>query len=156
LYINAYAGPIKKGQGRGDVALFEKAERVDLGKDSREKHEALQQIVHESLDATLGFDFDFPQFQCSTGNIRGAPDGADALLEATRTALVTAIAKQDPSAVAAPIHAFWKSYPNYRPMHTGRYYPHGHPGLHPDPEKSQIEVLTIGAERVVGLREGQK
>jgi hypothetical protein len=55
----------------------------------------------------------------------------------TRSSALTK--KQNPEAVVDPL------------LHTGRYYPHGYPGVSPDPEESQIEVLTIAAERLVDL-----
>jgi hypothetical protein len=156
LYFEAYQVPVKAGEGRPDERLLQVAGKIELGDDTRGNHEVLQQVIFECLDAALGFDFQFPQPGQSTGNIRGVPPEATELVEAVRKGFVNALVKKDPNVAAVPIREFWKNHPNYVPRHTGRYYPHGHAGPPPNPEKSQIYAVTTRVAVLLGNPTPQK
>lgn len=149
LYMQAYSVPVMVGEGRPDALLFCEAQKVVLGNANEANHEAIRQLVHEVLDAVLGFDFEFPQGDENVGNIRGVPPQAVDILEAARAGFVTAIMTENPDAVAAPLEDFWAANPEYHPNHTGRYYPHGHPGEPLDSLASQINALTVRVARIL-------
>ena len=92
----------------------------------------MEHAVWLSLDAVMGWDFQYPtniqRAEGFVGNIREV-DGvrsASAIVDATRRALLEAIKKSDTSQVAGPLRDFWSKHPNYVPNHLGRCYPHGH------------------------------
>ena len=164
LYVRAYAVPVDAGTGRPDATLLAAAQRIDLGARHAERHLRIQEAVHEALDATLGFDFILPEIYGDLyggavygvdarlfGNVRFVPHGADEVVAAVRDALSAALADGDPAAVGAPLAAFWQANPDYAPLHTGRYYPHGHHGESHDVAGQQIEALTRIAERLIDL-----
>lgn len=99
---------------------------------SLDGHVAVRNLVLDALDLTIGFDL-VPGNQrlCRAAGpvptVRGDMTlAADALVAAVRQGLENAVEFNDPAQVVAPLQAFWATYPNYVPHHTGRCYPHGH------------------------------
>lgn len=176
FYFQAYLVAVRRGEGRPDPGLLTAASDVRLGRKAhadRRNHRLLLQVVHEILDAVLGFDFQAPNaldvllpprrrskrhfggLQGSDsdprfGGIRNVPPGAVEIVEAARSGFVEAVKSGDPDRVAAPLRAFWAKYPSYEPFHTGRYYPHGHAGEPTVPEASQIAALRARYKRLFG------
>ena len=60
------------------------------------------------------------------GFFRGLPEGQVEIIEAARAGFVETIRSGQPEAILAPIQAFWAAFPDFRPNHGGRCYPHGH------------------------------
>jgi len=151
LYFDAYIRAIENGGGLPDQGLLREAERIPL---LAEWHRDLKRFIHDQLDVLLGFDFMAP---CGNGyklgNIRAVPDimAAKALVTAGKTGIVNAILQNDPEAVVRPLEEFWDSFPNYRPMHTGRCYPHGHPEVKTleDIKNCQITSLKRAMEVIL-------
>jgi hypothetical protein len=145
-----------KGEGgMPDVDLVRRAQDQRLTTD---EHFAVQLIVHNALDLTLGFDFIGPQPSCIGADEDGQLDpgglgqmrlaAKDALPEEIELAeivhqsVVGAIKANKPDIVAQPIQLFWKKHPTYQPRHTGRCFPHGHPEFpYETAEECQIEEL---------------
>ena len=113
------------------------------------KRRPLIDMLNNSLERVLGFDFNISPVQ-EFGNIRHVPDReqAIALIQATRAAFQGALERRSGAAVREPLTKFWASFPNYRPMHTGRCYPHGHPEQK-SPVECQVDALSRMAERLV-------
>jgi len=113
------------------------------------KRQPLIDMLNNSLDRVLGFDFNISPVQ-EFGNVRHVPDReqAIALIKTTRAAFLRAIEQRSGTAVRGPLAKFWASFPNYRPMHTGRCYPHGHPEQK-SPLECQVESLSRMAKRLV-------
>ena len=77
-----------------------------------------------------------------TGNVRGTPAEAAAIVDATHEAIRNAILNRNLNAVVEPLTEFWTANPDFHPDHTGRYYAHGHAeyaGI--TPLEGQIRVL---------------
>ncbi len=157
LYMEAYMVPVSDGEGRPDESLFDAAARVNLGAGNRRMHGLLRETVHAALDAVLGFDFVLPRIanrRCEEpasdrgagrprpGNVRTTPPEAVAIAEATHTGIRNAILTRNLNAVVEPLTAFWSANPEFHPLHTGRYYLHGHPEYEgTTPLEGQILVL---------------
>lgn len=100
----------------------------------REVGEELRSAVYSVLDVLLGWDLVMTNPSTShlfvgyrdafLGHIAHA-EATPALLLAARTGLGDALRNRDPDQVAPPLAEFWGRYPDYRPEHMGRCYPHG-------------------------------
>lgn len=113
------------------------------------KRQPLIDMLNNSLDRVLGFDFNISPVQ-DFGRIRDVPDRqqAIALIKATRTAFLRALEQRSATAVREPLTKFWESFPTYRPMHTGRCYPQS-VLEQKSPLECQVEGLSRIAERLV-------
>jgi hypothetical protein len=160
LYVEAYMVPLTNADGgRPDFSAFDAAFHTNLGAQNQRMHGLLQDAVHRTLDAVVGFDFQNPEAanrkQCLRparrgavqplfGNIRAvAPEAAD-LVEAAHEGLRNGILTRNLNAVVQPLTDFWTSHPDFHPLHTGRYYDHGHAdyaGTVGTPLNGQIVVL---------------
>ena len=128
-YFQGFLKAIENGGGHPDPKLVQAALDTHLSKDG---HDRVELAVWESLDAVMGWDFNYPlTFQRAegfVGNIREV-DGVGAaagIVDATRRGLLDALKTGDDSRVVAPLRAFWSKNPTYVPCHLGRCYPHGH------------------------------
>ena len=108
------------------------------------QRQPLINLLNNSMERVLGYDFNISPVQ-EFGNIRLVPSRiqAVALIKATRASLLHAINQQSSHAVRKPLTKFWEKFPNYRPMHTGRCYPHGHPE-----QRSALECQVEGLSRI--------
>jgi hypothetical protein len=144
-YYQAFLAAAMGGGGLPDAEISARAQGKSL---SLEGHFAAQQIVNDSLDVVLGFDFLRPQIMFCHGfgqifSFRSFyPREAEELVDATRRGVVDAIRAKEPARVGGPIRGFWAKHPNYRPLHTGRCFPHGHPDFpYKAPADCQIREL---------------
>ncbi len=154
FYFQAYEVPLRGAGGLPDIRLVRQAQTQAL---PAAGHLAVQRIIQNALDLSLGWDFVGPQ-ACigsgapehlgtgSLGQIRlpgkDAPPAAAEMLAAMRQAVLEALKGKDANLVAGPIQAFWKKYPDYQPRHTGRCWPHGHSDFpYKTPADCQIDEL---------------
>lgn len=94
----------------------------------------LRRATYSLLDALLGWDLVMTDYEpmelfasardAFLGHI-AHEEATPALLRAARSGLGAALRGRDPDAVAPPLVEFWQTYPDYRPEHMGRCYPHG-------------------------------
>lgn len=114
--------------------------------------EIIQRGIWIALDAVLGWDFDYPTAYLRSldgdylGNIRavdGVQDGY-AIVDTVRRGFITALETRNPEAIVELLTRFWHENPSYRPLHTGRCYPHGHQEVKDleDVQTCQIDTLT--------------
>lgn len=130
LWLDAYQDPTRD-KGLPNAGIVRKVQAIGLSKDQERR---VRFAAFNTLDVVLGFDFGHPQGNCELydarclGILRTPLDSeAKQLLQAVRSGLVQMIQKRDRAALQRSLNAFWKKYPRFRPHHTGRCYPHGHP-----------------------------
>jgi hypothetical protein len=128
-YFRSFIKAIDNGGGQPNGKLLQSAFDTRL---SRAGHENVELAVWISLDAVMGWDFQYPTALQRTegfvGNIREV-DGvksAGLIVDAARRSLVDAVESGDSTRVAGPIQDFWSKHPDSMPSHLGRCYPHGH------------------------------
>lgn len=128
LFIAAARNPDGTGQPTRE-ALLEVSHRLPEC-DRRD----VRRCVYTLLDALLGWDLIMAEpepfglyslYQDAFLGHIADPEATPELLEAAKTALVSAIREENPEAVAPPLFSFWERFPYYRPEHMGRCYPHG-------------------------------
>ncbi|MEM7156886.1 MAG: hypothetical protein AAF799_28810 [Myxococcota bacterium] len=133
---------IANGGGIADETQWE--EMADYANDSAQLYGA-RVLVHQSLQITLGWDLNISADNepMAPPNVRLVLDteASLAMLHATRSAMLAAIATKNPDAVSGPIMEFWQSHPGFEPGHLGRCYPHGHEGLQDPPILCQVDEL---------------
>jgi len=160
LYYQAYEATIRTGEsGDPDPDLIRQARAVELPEGW---HEDILRYVHSSLDVVLGYDFSRPQTvdascQNPLGFIRFVPDRAAtlAIVTAVHRGFMDAIKENNPSAVVPYLREFWGRYPDYKPAHVGRCYPHGH--KYPESAvQCQTDELTRMLEVWLSTREADK
>jgi hypothetical protein len=131
-YFQGFMKAIENGGGHPDPKLVRAALDIRL---SQNLHDRVELAVWVSLDAVMGWDFEFPlKFQRAEGfmgNVRdvGGVRASGAIVDAARRGLLDALKTGDSSKVVPPLQEFWSKNPNYMPRHLGRCYPHGHPEL---------------------------
>lgn len=163
-YFQAYLVPVARGEGRPDETWLREAVNVRIHANAQVGnlwHSVLQELVHNALDIVLGYDFEGIRSPVLTvqdfgfGNIRGLRDpvAATALVRATYLGIKGAVERRSSNEISKNIREFWVRYPRYVPMHTGRCYPHGHPGQ-TDALTCQIDALVRLVE-VVLARDGE-
>jgi hypothetical protein len=128
-YFQGFLKAIERGGGHPDPKFVQAALDAHLSKNG---HDHVELAVWQSLDAVMGWDFNYPlMFQRAegfVGNIREVDGVGDAtgIVDATRRGLLDSLKTGDVDRVSAPLRAFWSKNPNYVPRHLGRCYPHGH------------------------------
>lgn len=146
LWLDAYQ-ETTPDKGLPNAEIVQRIQALNL---SKEQQTRVRFAAFNVLDVVLGFDFAHPRGNCAVydarclGILRIQPDReARPLLQAVREGLTLGLQKQDRAALGKAVSAYWKRYPKFRPHHTGRCYPHGHPE---DPFKSvaqcQIDELS--------------
>jgi len=135
LYFQAYLAVLPAGVVSLTRGFMDAAGAVGVSDEWRQ--ELLSAVVN-ALDRVVGWDVKFSGYPTSTGVPPLFVDSLDpiedsvrikameAIIEAARRGIVNGILANNPDAVSQPIEDFWQQYPDYRPMHTGRCYPHGH------------------------------
>ncbi len=160
LYFEGFQVPQKGAGGSPNRDLVRQAQDQPL---TAEGHLTVQRIVHNALDLALGWDFVGPQ-ACTgvaepgriapggLGQIRlaakDAPPEASEIVESVRQGVLAAIKANNADQVAAPIRSFWRKHPDYKPRHTGRCWPHGHPEL---PYKTAEECQITELKRMLSI-----
>jgi hypothetical protein len=149
LYFSAYQKAAATGGGPPNSTLLKAALAVPL---PESWHIELQNEVHNALTVILGWDF-MPSLdltQCF-GQVPSLGTAPASLLDAARRGIVEGILQDDPKAVVQPIQEFWSQGDDqYKPMHLGVCYPHGHPEVtHPGTCQIQeleaiVEVINAG------------
>ncbi|MCZ6719064.1 MAG: hypothetical protein O6944_07955 [Gammaproteobacteria bacterium] len=129
LFIKAARQPDIKGQPTAE-------QLEDVGNQlSADCEYELRGLILSAMDVVLGWDLIYGEYDdldpekaytdAFVGHI--ADEKATPLIiEATKEAFVNAILQENPEAVVPSLTAFWETYPDYQPAHTGRCYPHGH------------------------------
>ena len=145
-WFQSYIAAAQDAMRMPDSASLVEALRVPL---TLGWHREIRQAVYNSIDLTMGFDFQPPEGDCFAydprciGRFRVelSTEGVQ-LLEALRQGFTQAIRESQPSAVEEPLRAFWNSN-SLAPLHTGRCYPHGHPDFqYRSPADCQVDGLT--------------
>jgi hypothetical protein len=136
LYFQAYLAVLPAGGGFPDKSFIDATSAVGISDEWRQ--ELLSAVVN-ALDRVVGWDVKFSGYPTLTSAPPLFVDSFDpiedssrisimeAIINSARTGIVNGIIANNPDAVSQPIKDFWGEYPDYRPMHTGRCYPHGHP-----------------------------
>lgn len=145
-HFRSFIKATENGGGHPDPELLQSAQNVRL---SEEGHSRVERAVWVSLDAVMGWDFQYPtavqKAEGFEGNIREVEGGtsAGAIVDADSRGLLEALRTGDTKDVAPPLQEFWAKNPNYQPNHLGRCYPHGHPEVRDmkGAVACQIEVL---------------
>lgn len=140
--FDAIIPAIQNGGGIADEVQWEEME--EYANDSEQLYGA-RLLVHQSLQITLGWDLNISvdHEPMAPPNVRLVLDSEQslAMLHATRSAMLAAIATKDPDAVSGPLMEFWQNNPGFEPGHLGRCYPHGHEGLQDPPILCQVDEL---------------
>jgi len=155
LYFQAFITSARGDGGPPNMDLVRRAQDQRLTID---EHFAVQMIVHNALDITLGFDFITPRSSCigsddnqidpgGLGQIRLAAKDARRegieLAEIVHQGLIAAIKANAPDEIAKPISLFWKKHPNYKPRYSGRCWSEGISNFpYKTAEECQIAELT--------------
>jgi hypothetical protein len=145
---------IKNGGGQPDPKLVHLAQNAHI---SQDEHDSVETAVWLSLDAVMGWDFDYPSKLARTegfvGNIRevGGVGAAEGIVDAARRGLTESLKTGDYTKVESLLLEFWAKNPSYLPRHTGRCYPHGHEELRDMKAAStcQIEALQHIAQLLI-------
>ena len=130
LWLDAYqVTTADKGLPSADIV--KRIQAINLPSQDRRR---IRFAAFNTIDVLLGFDFGHPRGDCDAydarclGILRIRPDReAVQLLRAVRPAFVLALQTRDPKPLQKSLNGYWKQYPNFRPHHSGRCYPHGHP-----------------------------
>src|SRR5262249_11664642 len=121
-WFEAYLKPI---DGLPDADIVQRAESFPLPLIA---HESIKRAVHNALDRILGFDIRLNSIELAGISSPLNPTAA-ALVSATRDGFTAALRDQNPDKVVEPLETFWREHPDFKPMHSGRCYPHGHKGV---------------------------
>jgi hypothetical protein len=97
--------------------------------------------VNEILDIVLGWDFVLPTWPDVRGSVPKLEGARLGIVQAAKAAVLESVEGQSVEPVGPALHEFWKTHPEFRPNHTGRCYPHGHPDL-TDAEACQIREIS--------------
>ena len=130
LWFEAYQFPTKK-RGLPNAEIVKRINKLELVYAHQRR---ARFAVFNAIDVALGFDFVHPRGDCKEYDERCLgifrisidPEGFE-LLKAVRIGFSQGLQKRNPRAITDPIRSYWKQYPKFRPHHTGRCYPHGHP-----------------------------
>lgn len=160
LYFQAFQTTQRGAGGTPNVHLVRQAQDQRL---TAEGHLTVQRIVHNALDLALGWDFIAPQ-ACpgvaeaghiapgGLGQIRlagkEAPPEEAEVVESVRQGVLAAMKDKNADSVAGPIGAFWKKYPQYKPVPTGRCWLQGYPGF---PYKTAEECQVSELKRMLNI-----
>lgn len=136
LYFRAYMSTAERRTpvGDPDASILAQARAIDLPENG---HKELTGAVFSALDLTIGWDFGIgrrdmsdPERPGVDGIIRIIPEGGGMvrIMDATRRGFVETIRSGRPETMLPPLEEFWTNFPDYRPNHGGRCYPHGHKG----------------------------
>lgn len=123
LSFTSYEGAVKAGGGPPN----KKAQAmIQRDAPSEKVANAVKAMTNDFLYIALGNDFKALTLNGPWGacEIASVPDAAAtlALVKALRRGTMTAIAKNNPAAVKAPIAEFFKKYPDYKPNNPGYCY----------------------------------
>lgn len=160
LYFQAFSATQRGGGGTPNAHLVWLAQDQPL---TAEGHLTVQRIVYKALDLALGWDFIAPQ-ACpgvakaghiapgALGQIRlagkEAPPEEVEMVESVRQGVLAAMKDKNADSVAEPIAAFWKKYPRYKPVRTGRCWLQGDPGF---PYKTAEECQVSELKRMLNI-----
>lgn len=130
LWMDGYQRP-DRVKGLPNMDIWNRIEALNLTPQDQRR---VQLAAFNALDVLLGFDFAHPRGNCGVydarclGILRIPPDKqAQQLLQYARRGLSAALRDRNPAALRRELRAFWQKQPTFRPHHTGRCYPHGHP-----------------------------
>lgn len=136
-WMNAY---LVAGE-KGDAPLVAPIQSINL---PMVWHVEIATVVFNTMERLLGFDFhqlapcgslDSAVFQCPPSVPRLDAAGKQ-LVQSVGKAVVEAVRVNNPALVEKPVNDFWEQYPNFKPMHTGVCYPHGHPQVQKGGERA--------------------
>jgi hypothetical protein len=154
-YFDAYDRPMRAQTGRPDSILFFASRKIRLGRKKSTNiynHEVIHDVFQEILDATLGFDIDLSSKPNEIGNVKFVPHDAYEFFTLIRKGFIEGLKSENPKIIERYLREFWDKHKDYHPMHTGRYYPHGHAETIPTPFESQNIVLQQRIEVLVKKR----
>lgn len=148
LLFRAYLEPARDGGGDPDPKLVGRSQSIAL---PAEGHRAAHNLVQNTVDLALGFDF-VPQAAAMCGGAsvpflgqgHGSPQLLS-LLEHMQEGVVNALKSKDATSVASAIRSFYAKHrdEDIHPGHSGRCYPHGHKRYpYKGPEDCHIQELT--------------
>jgi len=133
LSLSSYEGAIKTGSGGPDekswAMIAKDAPSEDIAK-------TIKAMTNDFLYISLGNDFkaltiEGPWGACEVASVPNK-EATLALVDAVKQGTMFAIEKGNPSEVKAPINAFFKQYPDYKPNNPGYCYSEKNPGTSAD------------------------
>jgi len=150
LSFSSYEGAIKSGSGGSDETSW-----AMIAKDapSEDIANAVKAMTNDFLYISLGNDFkaltiEGPWGACEIASVPNK-EATMALVEAVKKGSMQAIEKGNPSEVKAPINAFFKKYPDYKPNNPGYCYSENNPGTPADCIGNALEqrlALLVGTK----------
>jgi hypothetical protein len=129
----AFAAAARSGTPYGSPSRAE-LDRIgsELGDECRAD---LHALAFSALDTVMGWDLvrgahdpvlvERGYVEAFIGHVPD-PRATPEIIEAARSVFRIGLEGGDVAAALAPLAEFWRRFPDYRPAHSGRCYPHGH------------------------------